>query len=466
MLSDSLVLVVSSLTILAIVSSESTHSRVNLNAAYDRSPLSDDQMINFETIGGIPGDDSLSICRKNALLLNETLGSLQSGDILLIPFNRTFWLMGDIYARGLSHVTIQIDGILKFSDNILEWPRDPQTLHVRECFYFEQLDHVTFTSSQSGINKGIIDGSGHLWWGVVQYVVIRGNRPLLLSIYNSTNLLIENLLLKNPPKYAFNAKDVANLEIRYTDIDAHIHPDVQWHDLDELTAFNTDGFDVSGTNVWIHDCNIWNDDDCIAVKEQNSNSIHSSCSENMLFERINASGVGLTIGSVGGSAAHNCVRNITFRNCTMYNTFKGIYLKSRPGGNGDTAEISDVLYENIQIHNASQWSIWIGPQQAAFKDACSLLWPFIPEAPCPIPSGVTWNNIVLRNITLSNPQLSPGVIIGNSSNPMQNVLFDNVIVKNPGSHPWGDKYYACSGVEGIAQGDTNPPPPCFKHQPL
>jgi hypothetical protein len=26
----------------------------------------------------------------------------------------------------------------------------------------------------------------------------------------------------------------------------------------EETAFNTDGFDVSGDGVWIHDCSVWN----------------------------------------------------------------------------------------------------------------------------------------------------------------------------------------------------------------
>ncbi|CAF4299247.1 unnamed protein product, partial [Adineta steineri] len=334
--------------------------------------------------------------------------SLQNGDTLLIPANRTFWLMGGIYARGLSHVTIQIDGILKFSDNHLEWPRDSKTHQVLDCFYFEQMNYVTFTSSLSKDSKGIIDGSGRHWWGVVEYLL--NDRPRLLVIYNSTNLLIENLLLKNSPRWTFYGKDVANLEIRHTDIDARIHPDAHWHDLDELTAFNTDGFDVSGTNVWIHDCNIWNDDDCIAVKQQDLNSFHSSCSENMLFERINASGVGLTIGSIGPSAVHSCVRNITFRNCTMFNTFKGIYLKSRPGNEGNTGEITDILYENIRIHNASQWAIWIGPQQAAFKGACSLLWPFIPETSCPIPSGIKWNNIILRNITINSPQISPGVL--------------------------------------------------------
>ena len=38
------------------------------------------------------------------------------------------------------------------------------------------------------------------------------------------------------------------------------------HGIIDLTAFNTDGFDVSGRNVWIHDCVVWAQDDCIAVK--------------------------------------------------------------------------------------------------------------------------------------------------------------------------------------------------------
>ena len=52
-------------------------------------------------------------------------------------------------------------------------------------------------------------------------------------------------------------------------------------------------------------------DDTIAVKDH---------SKNMLFERIEASGVGLTIGSIGGGSN---VNNITFRDCRMHNTYKG-----------------------------------------------------------------------------------------------------------------------------------------------
>jgi hypothetical protein len=58
-------------------------------------------------------------------------------------------------------------------------------------------------------------------------------------------------------------------------------------------------------------CNlkVWNQDDTVAVKDG---------SQDMLFERVTASGVGLTIGSIGSST----VRNITFRDCNMYDTYK------------------------------------------------------------------------------------------------------------------------------------------------
>ena len=82
-----------------------------------------------------------------------------------------------------------------------------------------------------------------------------------------------------------------------------------------------------------------------------------------------------------------------------------------------------------------------------------------------MPPEITWANITLRDITINSPRESPGVILGNSSNPMLNITFDNVVVNNPGKRPWGDKYYACDGVKyGISTGDTKPVPPCFNHQ--
>ena len=41
------------------------------------------------------------------------------------------------------------------------------------------------------------------------------------------------------------------------------------------------------------------------------------------------------------------------------------------------------------------------------------------------------------------------VIMGNSSNPIRGLVFDSVVVENPGSKPWGDDYYFCQNDGGV-----------------
>lgn len=131
-----------------------------------------------------------------------------------------------------------------------------------------------------------------------------------------------------------------------------------FHTLLDLSAFNTDGIDIDGHNVWIHDVDIWNQDDCIAVKDNDD-----YFSSNMTFERIHASGLGLVIGSIGETT----VRNITFRDSILYRTVKGIYMKFRvsEGDPNIGGVIEDILFENITIESPTQWPIWVGPAQQA-----------------------------------------------------------------------------------------------------
>merc|ERR1711862_1029686 len=151
----------------------------------------------------------------------------------------------------------------------------------------------------------------------------------------------------------------------------------------------------------------------------------------------------------------------------MYKTHKGIYMKFRGSGH-----VSDVLYENIVIDEPEQWAIWIGPAQqcdgCSLTDICStnggpcsICWPEVPFTHCNAPDNAQYTNITLRNITINNPKQSAGVMIANKTSPMQNVVFDNVVVNNPASKPWGADGYYCKNVNGIATG-TSPVPPCFK----
>jgi polygalacturonase len=119
----------------------------------------------------------------------------------------------------------------------------------------------------------------------------------------------------------------------------------------KIQKIKTDGIDVAGHNIYIHDVSIWTQDDCISVKD---NVYGDRVSSNMMFERIRASGTGLAIGSIAGTK----VSNITFRDSYLYRTVKGIYLKFRIPRDAlyfGRGEISNIYYENITLESPLQW---------------------------------------------------------------------------------------------------------------
>jgi hypothetical protein len=192
----------------------------------------------------------------------------------------------------------------------------------------------------------------------------------------------------------------------------------------------------------------------------------------MLIENMVLSGFGASIGSVPADTVKpgdtpNCVRNITFRNISMPETGKGVYIKSNPSCKRPNASaiIKDILYEDIQIIKPRWWAIWIGPQQqhqpgSKLGDDCALDYPISPN--CPTQACVDFHNITLRNIVIEEPTLSPGVILGNSTNPMD-VTFDGVLVKNwaplDPPVPYG-KHYRCEATNmKFAPNSTNLPLP-------
>ena len=185
------------------------------------------------------------------------------------------------------------------------------------------------------------------------------------------------------------------------------------------------------------DCDIWVQDDCIAVKDVKNHSgipFHPM-SSNMTFERINATGLGFTIGSIQGTH----VKNITFRDSYLHRTVKGIYMKfSNPKRrfieNDIHAVVEDILYDNITMEAPTQWPIWIGPAQQAdtsdfcHPNPCSLCWPMTPGSKCHVVPKNKFRNITLRNVRMNNPQMSPGVLYGSHVDTIDDVVFENVQV--------------------------------------
>ena len=436
------------------------------------------------------GVKSTDVAERNAVALTTALRNATDGDTVVVPTG-SFFCNGGIEATDLHGVTLRVDGTLRAVANFSAWPIGAKifdaSLDVAEEVQVRGSEYAAFIAIDSSTRftlcgRGLIDGGGVPWWN--QYVLkpLAAHRPKLIHFTNATDVRVVDIHLINSPSFHLLMTDVARVEI------ARISIIVDRSKLQELKAvlrarrgvdsrdsgfplqpedLNTDGIDAAGRDVWIHDCVIVNDDDSIAIKPLqlvNSKNINANCSEDMVIERMNITGMGLSIGSVPPHVGVNCVRNITFRDIIMPGTGKGIYVKSNPGCAADGSKraiITNITYANITINEPKWWSIWIGPQQqhepgSALGDKCALDYPI--SKSCPTQGCVDFRHIVLRDIVITKPLLSPGVLLGNVTNPM-GVTFENVVVEKPGLFPFGETY-KCEHVAGTATSST-PKPPCM-----
>lgn len=396
-------------------------------------------------VGGIPYSIKSDSMMMNTKLFSRFLRSKASGNALVIP-DKTFYFYPGIYGSGITDFDLLVNGTIRFHrgktyTNHYNKPEPGILIEDSSNIYItgkvdsdfggrrtqddngddEEIDY-DYASSK----RGIIDGHGSEYWGIplVGYVQLGEFRPDLFALNRTENVLIEYMLFRDAALYTLHLNDMNGLKIRYVSVVARrTHGD--GHSIMDLSAFNTDGIDVSGSNVHIHDVDIWNQDDCIAVKDAPQTEVSS----NMLFERVTASGLGLTIGSIGGTT----VQNITFRDSLLYKSYKGIYMKFRPDTWRTTPGlIEDVLFENITMIEPEQWGIWIGPAQQSISgnpckaSPCSLCWPTVPGAKCDGIKEGTFRNIVLKDVTIYNPLGSPGVILADESNPIDGISFYNV----------------------------------------
>ena len=177
------------------------------------------KVYNFETEGAIKNNNTEFVFNKNRDLLQSLLDNLEPFDELYIP-NSTFHLNGGILVGdkdnnplesniwALQHVRIVIDGTLSFQNNRDLWPKasdDPDVERyvkgsnnlksnqdVFDAFQFYTMDNVTFTSNKIGT----FEGNGEAWWGYINYLVHNTDRPKMMNMWRSRNILWENLLLK------------------------------------------------------------------------------------------------------------------------------------------------------------------------------------------------------------------------------------------------------------------------------
>ena len=98
---------------------------------------------------------------------------------------------------------------------------------------------------------------------------------------------------------------------------------------------------------------------------------------------------------------------------------------------GNTAEITDITYEGFRILSPSWWAVdWAATTTRATECArpqvCTRL---SDQSTLPDSRLRPISNLLLKDVLIEQPALAPGVLLWNASQPMNNVTFDNVVVK-------------------------------------
>jgi len=279
---------------------------------------------------------------------------------------------------NLRNIQLTIDGTIYLSEHYKDYPQTDTGIRI------DNSEYITIDG------KGTLDGRGFMWW--VRDIFQGQNeccRPDMLRFDLCRHIDMSGVFVTNAPHYHIILKDSEEIYMHdfeiYVDVFGQLslqkfygstlaksfakYEGVKLEGLPNLSIeapifpLNTDAIDTWSRNVTFRRLKITNFDDAIVPKPCNQGYTICKCTENILAEDIQSTfTVGMSLGSVGPSTNHQCMRNITFRNIEMDYPIKGIYIKPNPGHSGDGI-IENILYENIHMRTPIWWAIWIGPQQ-------------------------------------------------------------------------------------------------------
>jgi polygalacturonase len=422
--------------------------------------------LDIEDFGARSNDSTLKTALLNGAALNAALlaANLNSASdftndkTVIIQKGKVYYMLPAGPVTDLTDVTLELNGeIWAWGDNQSNWPKDSNG---------NVLPLISLTNTSGLVIKGtgLIEGRGYAWWWKT-ILTGKDNRPVLLDISTAKNTFIDGITLRNSPKYHMDLSDMLNATVQNIKIHDDITDDKKFLTWLPTFPLNTDGIDISGRDIVFRNLTIQCFDDAVAVKPSRTNKgKYSNCTENLIIEDSYVKyGVGMSIGSVPPNDNLNCIRNVTIRNVKFDYPLKAIYIKPNPGTHG-AGIISNILYENIEIHNALWWAIWIGPQQqnqpGGYTTGCSFLYP-LPGKKCPTNPLVTMDAITLRNVNIYGGLLSPGILLCNSTNPCTNFEFDRVNVYDRSFFPVV-KGFLCHNVQGIVK-NSNLYPDCLTY---
>ncbi|KAJ5175594.1 Rhamnogalacturonase A [Penicillium canariense] len=287
------------------------------------------KICNVLDYGGV-ADKSTDISTAISSAWNEC----KSGGVVYIP-SGDYALNSWVKLTGGKSTAIRLDGILYRTGS-----------DGGNMIYIEHTSDFELFSSTS---KGAVQGSGYEFHK-------KGDLtgPRILRLYEVTDFSVHDLALVDAPAFHFTMDTCQNGEVYNMAIRGG-------------SSGGLDGIDVWSTNIWVHDVEVTNKDECVTVK---------SPAKNILVENIycNWSG-GCAMGSLGTDVD---ISDVTYRNVYTWSSNQMYMIKS----NGGSGSVSNVVLENF-IGHGNAYSLDIDQQWSSMSTVSG--------------DGVQLNNITIRN---------------------------------------------------------------------
>ncbi|KAF2098780.1 putative polygalacturonase [Rhizodiscina lignyota] len=260
---------------------------------------------------------------------------------------------GTVYTIGkaldmtfLKSVDIDIQGTIKFTDDIVYWEGNSFKYAFQNQSSFFQIGG----KDVNVYGGGTLDGQGQPWWQALQTnasIV----RPILFAVIGLEGGTIADINLVNSPNWfniIANSSDVTYDGLHMTAVSTN----------SSIFPSNTDGWDtLRSTNIVIQNSHINNGDDCVAFKPN---------STDILVQNLYCNGShGISVGSLGQYLGEvDIVENVEVYNIHMSNASDGARIKVWPGSppgaafgtGGGSGYVKNIVYNGMHIDN-DQWAI-------------------------------------------------------------------------------------------------------------
>jgi polygalacturonase len=336
------------------------------------------------------------------------------GRVILSP---GIYLSGTLFLK--SNVTLEIceGAVLLGSTNINDYPDTvPAFRSYNDIFLSKSLIYGDNLQNISITGRGIIDGQGSSFKVTTRVKPDRyRNRPYVIRLIECSNVLIENVSMRNSAMWMQQYLACEFLTVRGINVFNHANQ-------------NNDMIDIDGCrNVIISDCYGDTDDDALTFKSTSGRITENVTVTNcVLSSHVNAIKFGTeSIGGFRDITISNIVVKPSSKEDVIYGVSKGtggIILEIVDGGIMDGVNISNIRIDGVQ----TPLFMRLGSRGRTIREGM--------KKPTP---GIM-KNISISNVIASGADTTGSSIHGIPGSYIENVSLDNISITYSGGGTTAD----------------------------